>query len=299
MIMVEITANTVKELREKTGAGIMDCKAALSECNGDIEAAVDYLRKKGLAAASKKSGRVAAEGLIACSKTDKSGSLIELNSETDFVARNDKFQQLAKTLVGVAGEFNGDVEAMKVSKPNGFSKTVSEEIVEHIAVIGENINLRRVASISVEDGVVGSYVHNATAENLGKIGVLVALESSGDKEKLMNYGKFLAMHIAAAKPEALERSDLDPKSVEQERQIFIQQSIDSGNSPEIAQKMVEGRMRKFFEEVVLLEQTYMIDNKTKISDLINQISSDVGASVKITKYVRFALGEGIDTSSVE
>lgn len=297
--MAEITANTVKELREKTGAGIMDCKAALGECNGDIEAAVDYLRKKGLAAASKKSGRVAAEGLIACTKADKSGSLIELNSETDFVARNDKFQQLAKSLVAVAAEFKDDVEAMKASKPNGFSKTVSEEIVEHIAVIGENINLRRIASISVENGVVGSYVHNATAENLGKIGVLVALESSGDKEKLINYGKFIAMHIAAAKPEALQRSDLDPKAVEQERQIFIQQSIDSGNSPEIAQKMVEGRMRKFFEEVVLLEQTYMIDNKTKISELLNQISADVGADVKITKYVRFALGEGIDISSAE
>lgn len=297
--MAEITANTVKELREKTGAGIMDCKTALGECGGDIDAAVDYLRKKGLAAASKKSSRIAAEGLIACAKTDHSGSVIELNSETDFVARNEKFQQFAKMLVSVSGEFKGDVDAMKASKPNGFSKTINEEIIEHVAVIGENINLRRIASIEVLNGVVGSYVHNAIAENMGKIGVLVGLESSGDKEKLINYGKLIAMHIAAAKPMVLSREDLKASVVENERDILTQQAIESGNSPEIAKKMVEGRLRKFYEEVVLLEQTYMIDNKTKISVLLEEISKDVGAAVKITGYVRFALGEGIDTQNTE
>jgi len=292
--MAEITANTVKELREKTGAGIMDCKAALSECGGDIESAVDYLRKKGLAAASKKAGRVAAEGLVACYKDTHHGSLIELNSETDFVARNDKFQQLATRLVKVSGEFGNDVDAMKAATPATFSKSVGEEVVEHVAVIGENINLRRIASLKMENGVVASYVHNCVVENLGKIGVLVALESAADSEKLLQHGKHIAMHIAAARPEALRVEDLDASLLERERKIIREQALESGKPAEMVEKMVEGRIRKFYEESVLLEQTYMIDNKTKIKDLLANISQELGSPVSISGYVRFALGEGID-----
>lgn len=292
--MAEITASAVKDLREKTGAGIMDCKTALTECAGDMESAVDYLRKKGLAAASKKAGRVAAEGLVACYKDVHSGSLLELNSETDFVARNEKFQQLAVKLVKVSGQFGDDVVAMKAATPAGFTKIVAEEVIENIAIIGENINLRRIASLKIDKGVVAAYVHNCVVENLGKIGVLVALESAADTDKLLQHGKHIAMHIAAARPEALKIEDLDPILLERERKIIREQALESGKPAEMIEKMVEGRVRKFYEEAVLLEQTYMIDNKTKIKDLLANISQELGSPVSIHSYVRFALGEGVD-----
>lgn len=292
--MAEITAHSVKELREKTGAGIMDCKTALSECEGDLESAIDYLRKKGLAAASKKAGRIAAEGIVACYKDLHSGSLLELNSETDFVARNDKFQQLASKLVKVAGQFGNDVEALKASTPAGFNSTVADDVVEHVAIIGENINLRRIASLHIQKGVIASYVHNCIADNLGKIGVLVAISSSADPEKLLEHGKHIAMHIAAARPEALNIVDLDPALLERERKVIRDQALESGKPAEMIERMVEGRIRKYYEESVLMEQVFMIDNKTKIRDLLATISQDLGHPVSIDAYVRFALGEGID-----
>jgi elongation factor Ts len=292
--MVEISATVVKTLREKTGAGIMDCKSALAECNGDIEAATDYLRKKGLAAASKKAGRVAAEGLIACHKTPNTGSLVELNSETDFVARNDKFQLLAVRLASVASNFGNDVEKMKEHTPDDFARSVAEEVVEHIAIIGENINLRRIATLHINKGVIGSYVHNCVAENLGKIGVLVALESDGDQDKLLNFGKQLCMHIAAARPEALKVEDLDQALVEKETEIIKAQALESGKPAAILDNLIKGRIRKFYEEVVLMEQTFIIDNKTIIKDLLAKFAEELGFPVVLKGYMRFSLGEGID-----
>lgn len=291
--MTQVSANAVKELREKTGAGMMDCKKALIETGGNFEAAIDWLRKKGLSAASKKSDRVAAEGLICCLIRDKKGIVLELNSETDFVAKNDKFQSLARNLTENAFGFNNNVEQFKFYKlPKG--KTVSEEITEHIAVIGENINLRRIQELSVENGVVAHYIHNSVGEGLGKIGVLVALESSASPDKLQQIGKNIAMHIAAAKPEVLSVTDLDVSKINRERQIFSEQAAASGVSVDIMAKMVEGRVRKYYEEVVLMEQVYMLDGKTKISSLVQQASVEVGSPIKVKGYLRYALGEGIE-----
>jgi elongation factor Ts len=291
--MTQISANAVKELREKTGAGMMDCKKALIETSGAFEAAVDWLRKKGLSAANKKSDRVAAEGLICCLVKDKKGIVLELNSETDFVAKNDKFQSLARNLTESAFGFSGDVEQFKSHKlVNG--KAVSEEIIEHIAVIGENMNLRRMQALSVESGAVVSYVHNSAGEGLGKIGVLVALESAASSDKLQQIGKSIAMHIAAAKPESLNVSDLDASKIERERQIFSEQAAASGKPADVIAKMVEGRIRKYYEEVVLMEQVYMLDGKTKISALVEQAAAQAGSPIKVTGYVRYALGEGIE-----
>jgi elongation factor Ts len=296
--MTNISASAVKDLREKSGAGMMDCKKALIECNGDFEAAVDWLRKKGLAAASKKSGRVAAEGLIAALTSGNRGVVIELNSETDFVARNDKFQNLVKTLVEAAANFQGDVEGFKSSKlSNG--RTVAEEVVEHVATIGENINLRRIANLSVSKGAVISYVHSAVAEGLGKIGVLVALESDASSEELAPIGKQIAMHIAAAKPESLTTDELDPELIQRERAILLDQAANSGKPPEVMEKIIEGRIRKYYEEVVLLEQLFIMDNKTKISQFIENSAKQIGKPIKLTAFARFALGEGIDKSQQE
>jgi elongation factor Ts len=286
-----INASTVKELREKTGAGMMDCKRALLEANGDFEQAIDWLRKKGLSNAAKKADRVAAEGLTGVKVEGTKGVIIEVNSETDFVARNEKFQDLVRNIANLALN-NSDLEKLKSAKLNN-GKTVDEEIVENIATIGENLSLRRIDSIKVGDGVIGNYVHNKVADGLGKISVIVGIESSGDKTKLATLGKQIAMHIAAAKPQSLDSGSLDQSLVERERDIFTDQSKASGKPDNIIEKMVEGRIRKFYEEVVLLEQIFVIDGKTKVSDVVANFSKELGCPINVTGFVRYELGEGI------
>jgi len=290
--MAEITAALVKELREKSGAGMMDAKKALTEVDGDIDAAVDLLRTKGLAKAEKKSSRTAAEGLVSVLVDGTSGVAVEVNSETDFVARNEAFQDFVKQTTTVALETGEDIEAVKAADLNG--KSVADTLTDLIAKIGENMTLRRVEKLSVSDGIIGAYVHNAVADGLGKIGVLVALESTGDKEKLEALGKQIAMHIAAAFPKFLDRESVDTTEMERERAVLKEQAIAEGKPADIAEKMVEGRMRKYFEEVCLLEQTFVIDNETKIADLVKNAASDVGADVTLKAYARVQLGEGIE-----
>ncbi|MBP2298581.1 translation elongation factor Ts [Azospirillum picis] len=292
--MAEITASLVKELREKTGAGMMDCKKALNETQGDLEGAVDWLRKKGLAAAAKKSGRVAAEGLVAVATAGTKGAVVEVNAETDFVARNDKFQAFAAKAAELALSTGGDVEALKAATYPGTSHTAQDELTSLIATVGENMNLRRSVALSVSAGVVVSYVHSAIAPGLGKIGVLVALESTGDTAKLADLGKQIAMHIAAARPDALDIADVDSSALERERSVLAEQARASGKPENIIEKMVEGRVRKYYEEVCLLEQTYVIDGETKVRKVVENAAKDIGAPVKVTAFTRFALGEGIE-----
>lgn len=292
--MAEITASLVKELREKTGAGMMDCKKALNETQGDLEGAVDWLRKKGLAAAAKKSGRIAAEGLVAVATAGTKGAVVEVNAETDFVARNDKFQAFAAKSAELALATGGDVEALKAAAYPGTSHTAQDELTSLIATVGENMNLRRSVTLSVSAGVVVSYVHSAIAPGLGKIGVLVALESTGDAAKLADLGKQIAMHIAAARPDALDIADVDSSSLERERNVLAEQARASGKPEAIIEKMVEGRVRKYYEEVCLLEQTYVIDGETKVRKVVENAAKDIGAPVKVTAFSRFALGEGIE-----
>lgn len=292
---MEVKAVDVKNLRETTGAGMMDCKKALMEVNGDFEAAVDWLRKKGLAAASKKSGRVAAEGLVAAKSSDKVGVAIEINSETDFVARNEKFQHLAISLLDITEKAKGDIEQVLNSTFPGQSHDVATEVTNNIAVIGENIKLRRAEYVTVSEGVVSSYIHNPVIPNLGKIAVLVAIESKADQGKLQEIGKKIAMHIAAMKPESLDIAGLDQSKIEREKDIFREQSLSSGKPKEIVEKMIEGRIRKFYDEVVLLEQVFVLDeSKRKISEVLQALSKEFGTEVKLTKFVRFELGEGIE-----
>jgi elongation factor Ts len=292
--MTEITASLVKELREKTGAGMMDCKKALTEVAGNFEEAIDWLRKKGLSNAAKKSGRVAAEGLVAVAISENKGALIELNSETDFVARNEKFQQLVKTISELAlSNMSDDVELLKNTKNPITSTTIAEDIAENIAVIGENMNLRRIFTLSVDQGVVASYVHNAVVSNCGKIGVLVALESSANKDELNVLGRQIAMHIAASKPDVLTIAEVEPSAVEREKTIFSEQAKASGKPDSIIEKMIEGRIRKYYEEVVLLEQIFVIDGKTKISEILEQFSKKTGSPTKIKSFACYVLGDGI------
>jgi len=286
------SASAVKDLREKTGAGMMDCKKALVATEGNFEAAIDWLRTKGLSNAAKKADRIAAEGLTAVKVEGMVGAIIEVNSETDFVARNEKFQDLVKNIASLALNC-ADIEELKSAK-FGSGKTVAEEVVENVATIGEHISLRRVQTVKVSDGVIGSYVHNAVTPGLGKISVILALESTGDKEKLANLGKQIAMHIAAAKPASLNVEALDQALITREKNIFMEQAKASGKPDNIIEKMVEGRIRKFYEEVVLLEQIYIIDGKTKISEMLANISKEIGAPVSLTNFVRFELGEGIE-----
>ncbi|CAG7590441.1 MAG: translation elongation factor Ts [Candidatus Midichloria sp.] len=294
--MTEINASMVKDLREKTGAGMMDCKKALVECNGNIEEAVDWLRKKGLAAASKKSGRVASEGLIVVATAPNKAVILELNSETDFVAKNDKFQALARNLAAEA--LKHDIKSMEalltLKSPYNNSKTVQEEIVEHIATIGENLTLRKLDYVSLDSGVIGSYIHSSVAEGMGKIGVLVLLESDSASEEVKTLAKQIAMHVAAAKPESLNIEQLDQALIEKEKAIFAEQALASGKPEAVVEKMVEGRIRKFYEEVVLLEQVYALDNKIKISQMVADVAKNVGSQIKVTKFVRYGLGEGIE-----
>ena len=291
--MTEISASLVKELREKSGAGMMDCKKALGETNGDVEAAMDYLRKKGLASAAKKSGRAAAEGLVSVAAAGTVGVIVELNAETDFVARNDQFQTLLQQATDLALKNKlGSADELKAADLNG--KTVEANLTELIANIGENMTLRRVAKLEVPQGAVASYVHNALVPGRGKIGVLVALESSGDKDKLGALGRQLAMHIAAARPEALDTAGLDKDIVARERAVHADKAKASGKPAEIIEKMVDGSMRKYYEQVVLLEQTFIIDGATKISAVLENTAKDVGAPVKLAGYIRYELGEGVE-----
>jgi len=292
--MAEVSAALVKELREKTGAGMMDCKKALGETAGDLEQAVDWLRKKGLAAAAKKAGRVAAEGLVGVAAEGSRGAVVEVNAETDFVARNEQFQDFVRKVTAIAAAKGADVAALAQQAYPGEGKSVAEKLTQLIATIGENMNLRRAAEVKVGQGIVASYVHNATVPGLGKIGVLVGLESGGDKEKLMALGKQLAMHVAAANPQALSIAEVDPKQLERERAILADQARASGKPEEIIAKMVEGRLRKYYEDVVLLEQLYVVDGESRVKQVIEQAAKSVGAPVKLTGFVRMALGEGIE-----
>ncbi|WP_207458508.1 translation elongation factor Ts [Azospirillum sp. SYSU D00513] len=297
--MAEITAALVKELREKTGAGMMDCKKALNETGGDLEGAVDWLRKKGLAAAAKKSGRVAAEGLVAAATSGTTGALVEVNAETDFVARNDKFQGFAAKVAEIALGTDGDVEVIKQAGYPGAAHSVQDELTSLIATVGENMNLRRAVKLSVASGAVVSYIHSAIAPGLGKIGVLVALESTGAADKLAELGKQIAMHIAAARPEALDIADVDTSALDRERNVLSDQARASGKPENIIEKMVEGRIRKYYEEVVLLEQTYVIDGETKVRAVVEKVAKEIGAPIKLTGFARFALGEGIEKAETD
>ena len=292
--MVEISARQVKELRVKTGAGMMDCKKALIETSGDIEAAVDWLRKKGLAAAAKKAGRVASDGLVGIATDGARAAMVEINAETDFVARNEAFQDAVRTVAKVALDTGGDIAALRDAPYPDAGMSVDERLTELVATIGENIRLRRAAALSVENGVVASYIHGQIAPGLGRIGVLVALSSTGDTDKLAALGKQIAMHVAATQPEALTVDEIDPAAVERERKVLVDQARASGKSYEVIEKMVEGRLRKFYQEVVLLEQVSVIDGKTRVSKVIEAAAADVGAPVVIAGFVRFALGEGIE-----
>ncbi len=292
--MAEITAVLVKELREKTGAGMMDCKKALGEVGGDVEEAVDWLRKNGLAAAAKKAGRVAAEGLVAVAMEGTRGAVVEINSETDFVARNETFQAFVRSVAGLALDAGGDLEKLMAASYGNGGATVADRVTEMIGKIGENLTLRRSGALQVADGVVAGYVHNQTAPGLGKIGVLVALESTGDKEKLGALGKKLAMHVAAAAPQAVDADGMDPAALERERAVLAEQARVSGKPDNIVEKMVEGRIRKFYEEVCLLDQTFVIDNETKVSKVVEQAGQDLGAPVSLAGFLRFHLGEGVE-----
>lgn len=291
--MAEITAGLVKELREQTGAGMMDCKKALVETGGDIEEAVDWLRKKGLASAAKKAGRVAAEGLVGATAAGASGAVVEINAETDFVARNEGFQEFVANVAKLALEHSGDLDAIRAANYPGTGRTVEEQLTHSIATIGENMSLRRADSLSVGKGVVASYIHNAMAPGLGRIGVLVALESEGPTDKLEALGKQLAMHIAAARPEWLSIDQVDAASLDRERNVLAEQARASGKPENIIEKMVEGRLRKYYEEVVLLEQTFVIDNETKIAKVVENAAKEAGMPIKLAGFVRYALGEGI------
>ncbi|OHC75263.1 MAG: translation elongation factor Ts [Rhodospirillales bacterium RIFCSPLOWO2_12_FULL_58_28] len=292
--MSEITASLVKELREKTGAGMMDCKKALTETSGNMEEAVDWLRKKGLSAAAKKAGRVASEGLVGVAANGNAGAVIEVNAETDFVARNDRFQEFVRTLAGLALENGSDLEALKGVAYLNTGRNVEEQLTYLIATIGENMSIRRAEVLRVDSGVVGSYIHNALAPGLGKIGVLVAIDSRADAAGLDALGRQLAMHVAAANPHAVSRNELDPADLEREKNILSDQARASGKPEDIIGKMVEGRLRKYYEEVCLVDQVYVIDGETRVGKAIEAAAKDVGAPVAVKGFVRFSLGEGIE-----
>ena len=297
--MAQITAALVKQLREKSGAGMMDCKNALKETDGDVEAAVDWLRTKGLAAAAKKAGRVASQGLIGVAVDGNVATAVEVNSETDFVGRNETFQGFVATLAQLALSVGGDIEALKAAEYPGSGHSVSEELTQLIATIGENISLRRIAEQKVSDGVAARYVHGPVVPDLGRIGVLVGLESTGDAAKLAPLGKQLAMHIAATRPESVSTDNLDPTLVERERTVLAEQARESGKPEEIVQKMVDGRIRKYYEDVVLLEQTWVIDDESKVKDVLAAAAKDVGAPVTVSGFTCFVLGEGIEKEEAD
>ncbi len=297
--MAEITAALVKELRDKTGAGMMDCKRALGDTDGDVEAAVDWLRKKGLAAAAKKAGRVAAEGLIGVATANQAGAVVEVNSETDFVARNELFQDFVRRVAQLAVAAERDVEALKGASFAGNGKTVEGELTDLIGRIGENMVLRRVARLAVGQGYVASYVHNAVSPGLGKIGVLVALESAAGEDVLAPLGRQLAMHVAAANPQYLDQASVPAVALDRERAVLREQAGATGKSADIVEKMVEGRLRKFYEEAVLLDQVYVIDGENRVGKVVEAVAKSAGMPIRIAAFVRFSLGEGIDKPTTD
>jgi elongation factor Ts len=290
--MANISASLVKELRDKTGAGMMDCKAALTETNGDLEAAVDWLRKKGLAKAAKKSSRVAAEGLIGLALSPGKGAVVEVNSETDFVARNDQFQGLVRMIAQVAADVGADVEAIKATKVGGV--TIDEAITAAVATIGENMTLRRAAELTAEPGVVASYMHNSVSDGLGKIGVLVAFKSTGDKDELMALGRLVAMQVAAANPQAVDPSGIDPAVLEREKGVLADKARAQGKPDKVIEKIVESGLKTYYKEVCLLDQQYIHDTSKSVAQALKEAEKVVGAPVAVTGFVRFALGEGVD-----
>jgi elongation factor Ts len=292
--MAEVTAALVKRLRDRTGAGMMDCKKALTESGGDIESAVDWLRKKGLAAAANRAGRLAAEGLVGVAIGDGAAALVEVNSETDFVARNQAFQDFVRTTAGLALAHRGDLEALKAADYPDSGRTVADQLAHLVASIGENMQIRRAAAVEVGAGVVASYVHGQTAPGLGRIGVIVGLASTADKQRLATLGKQLAMHVAACAPQAVAAAELDPALLAREREVLREQARASGKPDNIVEKMVEGRLKKFYEEVVLLQQTYVIDGESKVAQVLEAAAKDLGAAVEVSGFRRFALGEGIE-----
>jgi len=292
--MAQITAAMVKELRESTGAGMMDCKNALTESGGDLEAAIDWLRAKGLSKAAKKASRVAAEGLVGVSVDGTVGAAVEVNSETDFVARNPEFQNLVTTVASLAPAAGGDVDKLNSAAFPGAGKSVADKITELVGTIGENMSLRRTASLAVTNGVVASYVHNQVAPGVGKIGGLVAVETTGDKAAAEAFGKQVAMHVAAAAPLALTPDEISADIVERERAVFTEQARESGKPDNIIEKMVEGRIRKFYEESVLLSQAFVINPDLSVAKAAEEAGKDAGGDMKITGFVRLQLGEGIE-----
>lgn len=293
--MAEITASLVKELREKTGAGMMECKKALSETGGNLEEAIDFLRKKGLSVAEKKAGRLASQGLVGVAVDGTQGALVELNSETDFVARNAEFQDLLSKMVKAALDQKGDLEEIKKAQVDG--KSIEENLTALIAKIGENMSLRRADYVSVSEGVVVPYMHTAVVPNQGKIGVLVALESTASTDKLNELGKKIAMHIAASAPRFLSIEDVDAQTLAHEKSIYEEQAKASGKPANIIEKMVEGRVRKFYEEVVLQEQSFIMDPDHKVKDIVAAASKELGAPIVLKSFVRFGLGEGLEKKS--
>lgn len=296
--MADITAAMVKELRDSTGAGMMDAKNALVENNGDMEASVDWLRKKGLSKAAKKSGRTAAEGLVAVAKSGTTAAVVEINAETDFVARNDQFQGFVRKAAEIALTSASSAEEL-ANAPYEGGKSVQETLTNLIATIGENMSIRRMAKLSVSKGVVATYIHNSIADNLGKIGVLVALESEGDTAKLEALGKQIAMHVAATNPAFLDTSSVAPEALERERNVLRDQALQSGKPADIVEKMLEGRIRKYYEEVCLVEQIFIMDGESKVSAVIEKAAKEIGKPIKLVAYTRFQLGEGIEKEEVD
>jgi elongation factor Ts len=292
--MAEVTAALVKELRDRTGAGMMDCKRALGDSGGDIESAVDWLRKKGLAAAAKKAGRVASDGLVGIATRGAAGAVVEVNSETDFVARNELFQAFVRAVAALAVGGNGDVEALKDEPYPGTGRIVAEELTELVGRIGENLVLRRAERLAVGKGLVASYVHNSLAPGLGKIGVLVALESEAGGEAIETLGRQLAMHVAAANPQYLDTSAVPGSALDRERAVLREQAQGSGKTEAIVDRMVEGRLRKFYEEVVLLEQVFVVDGESRVGKVVEAAAKAAGKPIRVAGFVRFALGEGVE-----
>ncbi len=291
---MSISASQVKELREKSGAGMMDCKKALIDNNGDMEAAIDWLRSKGIAKADKKSGRTAAEGLIGVASDGNKAVVVEVNSETDFVARNDAFQELVRGITQVALATDGTVESVAAASYPSTGKSVAATVTDAVATIGENMNLRRSAMLSVGEGVVASYIHNSVADGLGKLGVLVALKSSGDPAALSAIGRQVAMHVAATNPLAVTSADVDAAVAEREKSIFAEQARESGKPENIIEKMVEGRMRKFFQEVALMSQSFVVNPDLSVEAAVKEAEASVGAPISVVGFVRLQLGEGIE-----
>ncbi len=287
-----VTASMVKELREQTGAGMMDCKAALSETGGNLEAAVDWLRKKGLSKAAKKAGRVAAEGLVGVTVAASKGIVVEVNSETDFVARNDLFQGLVKMIASAALDAGSDVDKILAAKAG--SATISEAIAETIAKVGENMTLRRAAALSVGKGAIASYVHNSVTDGLGRIGVIVALESDGKADELKAFGRMVAMHVASANPQAIDPSGLDPAAIAREKGVLADKAKAQGKPANVIEKIIESGLKTFYKEVCLLDQGFIFDDKKSVAQALKEAEAKAGAPIKIAGFVRFALGEGIE-----